>query len=394
MKYMGSKRWQLENGLGHQLRRVAQPGDTFVDLFSGSGAVSWFAAEQLGLRVSAFDLQQYAVTTTSAVIGRTRAVDARRLVKSWIDPVRDTLAHDPETQFSRKQLAAAPLDEASVIRMRRRAAKSSHVFTTSYGGHYFSIEQARVIDELRRTLPNREPHTTLCLAALIMAASRCSASPGHTAQPFQPTARALPHIDGIWRRDLLDTTQATLLMLAARHASIAGDARRADASDVAKRLRGGELVFVDPPYSAAQYSRFYHVLEAIAIGGYANVNGAGRSPAAIDRASSSFSRVSTARGALLDLLEDLARAQCRVVATFPQYLASNGLSGAEIAELARVWFAVDVHATSSRFSTLGGNGSARAARRRSQELVITMFPRTEVRTGPHAQPVGPRVRHR
>ena len=85
VKYMGSKRWQLQNGLGTQLRRVAKPGDRFVDLFSGSGAVSWFAAESLGLAVSAVDLQEYAVLTTAAVIERTKPANAS-LSHRQLDP--------------------------------------------------------------------------------------------------------------------------------------------------------------------------------------------------------------------------------------------------------------------------------------------------------------------
>ncbi len=78
---------------------------------------------------------------------------------------------------------------------------------------------------------------------------------------------------------------------------------------------------------------------------------------------------------MADLLETLAARNCRVIATFPQYLASNGLSGEEITDLAGRWFTVDVRSTSSHFSTLGGNGKDRAARRQAQELVVTMYPR-------------------
>lgn len=374
MKYMGSKRWQLENGLGTQLRKVARPDDRFVDLFAGSGAVSWFAAETLGLPVTAVDLQQYAVTTTAAVVERDRPVRVERLVEAWLKPASAVIERDGEVAYSRQELAR-PLSATKVTRLRRAASRSPHVFTRSYGGFYFSIEQARAIDELRSTIPKRRPDATVCLAALIMAASRCSASPGHTAQPFRPTKQALPHIESIWKRCLLEEVRESLKRLAARHAVKRGAAQQGDANDVATKLRGGELVFVDPPYSAAQYSRFYHVLEAIAIGGYESVEGAGRSPSLEQRASSEFSRVTSARAALTELLGTLAEHSCRVVATFPQYTASNGLSGEEITTIARELFAVDVYSTSNRFSTLGGNGDGRAARQQVQELVITMFPK-------------------
>src|SRR4051794_16584897 len=102
---MGSKRWQLENGLGTQLRRVAKSGDQFVDLFSGSGAVSWFPAETLGLAVNAIDLQQYAVLTTAAVIERDSPIVAGRLVDTWVRPAAEAIERDAEVGHSRQELA-------------------------------------------------------------------------------------------------------------------------------------------------------------------------------------------------------------------------------------------------------------------------------------------------
>ena len=374
MKYMGSKRWQLNNGLGTQLRRVARPADRFVDLFSGSGVVSWFASEQLGLPVTAVDLQQYAVVVTASVIERSRALRTDQLVDMWIAPARLRLEQDDYVRASRL-LLKSDLSPANVAQMRHEASRSGGVFTASYGGYYFSVEQARTIDELRLTLPKRKPASTVCLAALIVAASRCSASPGHTAQPFRPTPQALPHIEATWHRSLLSEVQRVLKQLTVRHAVTRGTAVRGDANAAVRALAGGELVFVDPPYSAAQYSRFYHVLEAVANGGYSSVHGAGRAPEIVHRPSSRFSRVTTARTALTELLTHLAEKECRVIATFPQYKASNGLSGEEIAQIAHRWFNVDICSTSNRFSTLGGNGTQRAARRQTQELILTMFPR-------------------
>ncbi len=45
------------------------------------------------------------------------------------------------------------------------------------------------------------------------------------------------------------------------HAKTKGETIVGDALQIAKTLNRSDLVFVDPPYSAVQYSRFYHVLE-------------------------------------------------------------------------------------------------------------------------------------
>ena len=77
---------------------------------------------------------------------------------------------------------------------------------------------------------------------------------------------------------------------------------------------------------------------------------------------------------MLNLLESLAYRGCRVVLTFPQGDASNGVNGQELADLTRQWFVVKARVVDSKFSTLGGNGFNRRARHRTEELVLTLLP--------------------
>lgn len=83
MKYMGSKRAMLTNGLGHLIEEKARGRSRFVDLFCGSGAVSAFVAQRAKLPVLASDLQEYATTLTEAVICRTGSFDAIVTTESW-----------------------------------------------------------------------------------------------------------------------------------------------------------------------------------------------------------------------------------------------------------------------------------------------------------------------
>ena len=62
MKYMGSKRVMLQDGLGEILRTEAESAARVVDLFCGSGVVSWFVATTLAKPVLACDLQRFATT--------------------------------------------------------------------------------------------------------------------------------------------------------------------------------------------------------------------------------------------------------------------------------------------------------------------------------------------
>jgi len=376
VKYMGSKRWQLKNGLGKELNRVVRAGDTFVDLFAGSGAVSKFIATNHDAFVTSVDLQNYSSALSGAVIERTKPVNVERLIEKWLRPLRESaMASEVLTELKIREQNDS-LTDIDVRKIRTLASESDDPFVRHYGGHYFSIGQARQLSELRKSLPSRAPHKRLSLAALISAASKCSASPGHTAQPFQPTPKALPHIASVWSRDLISEVESNLYDLNPQFARNKGRSLVADANDFVEGLVGNEVVFVDPPYSAAQYSRFYHVLEAVAINGFAEVSGAGRSPSLDARRRSDYSTVSGAENAFKGLLKSLGERGCRVIITFPEKNASNGIEGSDIADWGREWFEVSTSVTSATFSTLGGNGDARSARHQTNELIITMFPKS------------------
>jgi len=181
MKYMGSKRWMLQNGLGTLLRAECVNARRFVDLFAGSGAVACFVAQHETLPVLASDLQMFSVILTEAIIARYKPLNADRIWKEWFKTAKRSLSHVRIPEFgvlSRAEVAAC-----------RDWSESRHAWpiTHAYGGHYFSPLQATWIDVLRCDIPEYEPVRTVALAALIFAASCCAASPGQTAQPFQPT---------------------------------------------------------------------------------------------------------------------------------------------------------------------------------------------------------------
>ncbi|MHB1988270.1 MAG: DNA adenine methylase [Acidimicrobiales bacterium] len=375
MKYMGSKRWMLSNGLGHLLVKQAESSERFIDLFSGTGAVSWHVAEHTDLPVLAVDLQMYSAVLARSVIGRTQSVNGDRIAEEWIGKATEIRLQNKMWQEACR-FDPELIKAEDVLAARRLCSKSNGLVTAAYGGHYFSPKQAISTDALIQALPEREPKRSVCLATLIWSLTRCVASPGHTAQPFQPTASALPFIRDSWSRDVFSACLDVIPDIANRSAGSRGSAIAGDATIVAaKEARPGDLVFLDPPYSAAQYSRFYHVLETVARGSCGPVSGGGRYPPAAERPRSSFSLLSQANQALRELLSVLGKSGCRVVMTFPQHGCSNGISGEDIINVAREWFEVDVTSVRIRHSTLGGNNAGRAARRSAMELILSMQPR-------------------
>ena len=144
MKFMGSKRAMLQNGLGELIRVHAASKERVVDLFSGSASVSWFAAEGLGKAVLAVDLQHFAATLARSVIARTAPLKARELESRWIAPVQDRLMGMPSWISGSELDASRPNAGSWAKRARELCASSagSGPIWRAYGGYYFSPSQA------------------------------------------------------------------------------------------------------------------------------------------------------------------------------------------------------------------------------------------------------------
>ena len=371
MKYMGGKQQLLRAGLGMTLLDGCRGRRRVVDLMSGSGAVTHFMATRSSLPVWANDLQAYSSVVALGVIGRkgTVATDYLR----WI------AKEATESALKHCSWGETPVDSEKVVRDARELcaenSRSRGFFWNHYGGHYFSPKQAAVFDEIFTLLPENGPERLVAHAGLVQAASHCAAAPGHTAQPFQPTPRLIPYIREAWARD----PAAAFVMFGERLGGMdstkTGVATTRDALSVLDTVDESDLVFVDAPYSGAQYSRFYHVLEAVAVGGFPNVEGAGRMPQADYRSKSGFSQVSRSDEAMTALLRGLAERRPVVVMTFPDAECSNGLSGRRVTEIARRWFSVSIASVPAVHSTLGGPSERRGARRYISEFILTLKPK-------------------
>ena len=376
VKYMGSKRAMLKNGLGDLLAIEAPSASRFIDLFCGGASVSWFAATELGKEVVAYDLQRYAVTLAAAVIKRSTRATARSIYEPWLEQATRTQA------LFEGWKEAVELDSSSVrtSEWRRLAQKmcgadsvaASSLIWSCYGGHYFSPTQALRLDAMLLSLPAEMPAHDLCLAATIVAASRCAASPGHTAQPFKATRTAGQYLRQAWKRDPFRYARRALDEICPLRARRTGDAIVGDANEVSTGLHADDLVFIDPPYSAVQYSRFYHVLETIARGTCGEVAGVGRYPPPKERPNSPYSLKGRSKSAIQELLLTLSGIGCKVVLTFPEARCSNGLSGRFVEEVADQYFQVDRRAVRTDFSTLGGNTRNRTSRLTSDELMLVL----------------------
>lgn len=377
---MGSKSALLRGKLGERLVALTRDKDRFVDLFAGSAAVSIFVAERCAIPVISVDIQQYSSHLALSVIGRDTSADPGTIIANWIKASDESLTTWSEySAIVRASRAPSKTSVAEARRLSQRVRGDSTFITNHYGGHYYSPLQAASMDALFSELPASGVARNIALGALIRTASRCAAAPGHTAQPFQPTTRLMSALTSAWSRDVFRECTDQVNSLARRHALKKGRAMTADAMSVASNLKANDLVFCDPPYSAVQYSRFYHVLEGIARGGWDRVEGAGRSPLLGDRHKSDYSLRTAAADAMSHLLDEIADRGCTVALTFPAGEASNSLSGLKIAQMARRRFRVESAFLPHTHSTLGGGSigstSSRTARLNLKEILLVLEPR-------------------
>lgn len=377
MKYMGSKRTMLAGGLDDILERNVKSASRFVDLFTGSGSVACFVAENFDVPVIATDLQDYAAILARSVVARNEPIQFNDWAPKWISKAI-CLAEQSEDSLPAASLQnKLNLDRiaSQAKRARKMCHKSDSGFVRAYGGWYFSPWQAVLLASLRRTIEPGAEWESVAIASVVQTASRCVASPGHTAQPFKAETRAAPFLLESWQKDIIAHVSICADDLSGRCARVIGDAFTADANQVALQLNDKDLAFVDPPYSSVHYSRFYHVLESLARGHVGEVSGAGRYPSPNDRPSSAYSIPTKAENALNDLLQRIAVTGATAILTFPAATASNRLSGERIKELAAKKFDIIEDSFLSRFSTLGGDRKHRSARQDAEELILTLRPR-------------------
>ncbi len=389
MKYMGHKGKMLPV-LGDILLHYADGAGKIADPFCGSATVSWFLAENTDKEIVAGDIQSFAVARAKAVVERTESFDPDRMIESWFaratSLVGQIASHFPNNLRSIEPNLTDPKQIKQVVTQSRNFCRDvlpavfddlggAWPISKAYGGYYYSPVQSLVFDALRQCLPSDTNKRKVALAALVEAVSRAAAAPGHTAQPFQPTASSAKYIIEAWTRNSWSLVKNAVEEISTRTALVKGKGSVGDFRKTIAHLNEGDLVFADPPYSGVHYSRFYHALETVTRGIEFEPEGRGRYPSIDKRPSSEFSKKTTAKQAAKQLLDACLTKRATLILTFPTVGASNGLGSNDFVEYGRTLFSdVHVEEVESDFSTLGGNKKHREARQACNESIICFVP--------------------
>lgn len=131
----------------------------------------------------------------------------------------------------------------------------SNFVSINFGNKYFSMEDALIIGEIRQDLENNKEKLTkreyeILLTSLIYSFDRSANTVGHYEAYIKQH-----NIRNTFKFELITPVNTRKNR---KQVSIF----REDANQLSKKIKA-DIVYIDPPYSSRQYSRFYHVIETI-----------------------------------------------------------------------------------------------------------------------------------
>lgn len=343
IRYMGAKH-HLAPRVAHVVSTLRQ--GTFLDLFSGMCSVAGAMAPS-GRRTWCNDAQEYAALAARVLIasqtGRPSVTRASGLLRRYFLRNHRHLAELAGTHIEAEKKAFA--DASGYERARAnwyewlgpdRSAPSfrhgSHsLITQAFAFAYFGVAQSVALDSLRyaidRAVISRGEREWYLLAWL-QAASHLASAPGHFAEFLNVRdATTLGRVRSVRRRDVWDQFLLELSRIApfgTKRWRGGNVVLRDEAVDIADALNSLDwlrpgVVYADPPYSRAQYSRYYHVLETMTLYDYPPLTGNGRYRP--ERLQTPFSQLSRVRGAFHSMVQAVAQCGADLVLSYP----SDGL---------------------------------------------------------------------
>lgn len=358
VQYLGSKLRALDSIVS--VASGLSPAGVLWDAFTGSSVVAQ-AAGKAGFQVFATDSQQASATFATALLG-VGATPAAIAAFPEVMTELLTAQHPDEGEWAEFRTLEDALLLAgdyeglmslyAVLPQRWRTSgqwNQNTPLTVTFAGTYLSLRQSMAIDAGRHRLGVLQADDRLdawtaaaALTALCHAASEVVHSAGkHFAQPIQPAELGASNYQFVRGRCLKDRSISVDAKVAgavqriveqaagcSSHGASNVDALSVSAHDL--RSRGVSVVYADPPYTAQQYSRFYHVLETVTSGVTApiqNVRGSvpkGLYPA--ERYLSPFCSRRQASGAFKQLIGTARDAGAHLVLSYSTTGATSGNS--------------------------------------------------------------------
>ena len=234
IRYMGNKT-KLFNFIVPELEALTEEGDVICDLMCGTSSIG-YALSQRNIVVSN-DFQK-----SSSVV-------SEALLLTKIMPSLDQIHADIDNYYA-----------------DNLKNKYFDFFYKEYSDTYFAPDQCLQIDSIRYAI-SKAPKNRQSLYLTFLMSSMCKAqsTPGHFAQFLKKDNK---RVQPLRRYDLLKlfyekAKEFQNIPLAKYKNSVFNK----DYNDLFKETNLSEVkcFYLDPPYTADQYSRFYHILETVCL---------------------------------------------------------------------------------------------------------------------------------
>lgn len=245
MRFLGNKTRMLKN-IQYVINENNIKGETFCDLFAGSGSVGDFFKDSF--KIISNDYLYSLSIINKAKLSNSELPSFSEFTKKF--------GKNPFEYFNSKEYTA----------------NSQYFITNSYspigGRQYFSVENATKIDGIRAELEELYKESVLSdkewdflLASLIESVMGVSNTTG-TYEAFLKKwdKRAL-------KQFVLEPVQINKVKLKAENIVY-----NTDSNELIRKI-SGDILYIDPPYTVTEYNSAYHLLESIAKYDYPQING-------------------------------------------------------------------------------------------------------------------------
>jgi adenine-specific DNA-methyltransferase len=284
--YLGNKSRSANEIAAHCNNNCRSNGEYILDLFAGSGAVA--ASLSKTSSVVSNDIQLFSKKICEALL--ISSEDDSHFVRDiFLSPrvTENIKARTKRYDFyisAEREIAArtvnqeaeTEVDRASLVSNLFAEADHEDPIIRTYGGVYFTIRDACILqvllDEISTLSSGRRAVGEACV---LSAASRSSVTVGNQfAQPQKfshlngaaKVGAAKVYLNALSKNPLEHALAATQIYPVRDRKSDKNYCVQGVDMDAAKTYASrAKLVYIDPPYGREHYSRFYHVLEDIAL---------------------------------------------------------------------------------------------------------------------------------
>lgn len=304
LNYLGSK-FRLLDFIEDNILSLTKEGEGVCDLFAGSGCVSYKLSEKFS--VTSCDIQEYSKVICDALIRKYEV--SEKDVMSLIDAicVENKLIEcfsplieleENAIEYKNLEVLTEILENGSVevynlehkvssLAVQQKAVSDNlhncglynekSLISRYYGGVYFSYRQAAWIDIILENINIyvSDSNRSLFLAALLSTASDIVDTVGkHFAQPIKARDSKGNIKITVYNKAIKDKTidvvglykEWFIRYFKLDKSEYKFNSVKGDYLDCLKNLPNSvKTVYADPPYTRDHYSRFYHVLETIAL---------------------------------------------------------------------------------------------------------------------------------